>query len=380
MKVIILYDYPASPSGLAVQGDLLYRGLCEEGVDAFAVNYESTIEKEWYYRWFRPDVAVGVGYWGYTPHIIQDPLDHGITPVPWLVADGYVANYRETLNQLPLVLVTSNWVREVYARDGIETDRFEVLPVGCDTNRFKPRSQQDPRVAVIREQLGIGPDETMILTAGGDAASKGAHEVMQALAQLEDKGYKWKYVCKVWPQPRTIRQNEQDNALARQLGIADHFKIVMDIVSRNYTPYLLNACDIYAAPSRLEGFGMFQVEANASGKPVVGLNAMGMRDTMIHGETALLASVGVENRINQTVLGLESGYEEGHTIEFDPPRIADYRARVDDLVQYFDVLLRNPSLRQSLGRAGRKRVVENFNYRVVTRRFLQILHDRLGLS
>jgi glycosyltransferase involved in cell wall biosynthesis len=28
-------------------------------------------------------------------------------------------------------------------------------------------------------------------------------------------------------------------------------------------PYLLSACDIYAAPSRLEGFGMIQVEANA---------------------------------------------------------------------------------------------------------------------
>ena len=67
MKVLVMYDYPPSPGGLATQGDLLYRGLLDLGVDVRAVHFESAQEKEWYYRWFKPDVAVGVGYWGYTP-------------------------------------------------------------------------------------------------------------------------------------------------------------------------------------------------------------------------------------------------------------------------------------------------------------------------
>ena len=101
MKVLLLYDYPASPSGLATQGNLLYRGLKEMGVEAHAVNCESAQEKEWYYKWFMPDVVVGIGYWGHTPQLVLHPQKHGVQPVPWLVADGYIANYQDILNSLP---------------------------------------------------------------------------------------------------------------------------------------------------------------------------------------------------------------------------------------------------------------------------------------
>ncbi|HPI11818.1 MAG TPA: glycosyltransferase family 4 protein, partial [Catalimonadaceae bacterium] len=267
MKVLVLYDYPPSPGGLATQGDLLYRGLLDLGVDVHAAHFESGQEKEWYYRWFRPDVVVGIGYWGHTPSLILHPQHHGIQAVPWLVADGYIANYQETLNALPLILVTSNWVKEMYVRDGIHGDKIQVLPVGCDTDSFHPFEKNDPKIQAVRGSLGVSPEELMILTIGGDAASKGAQEVMQALASLDGNIPDWKYICKVWPQPRTSMQNSADQQMAIDLGIEKKVIYTTNTISRNFIPYLIGSCDIYAAPSRLEGFGMPQVEAGACEKP-----------------------------------------------------------------------------------------------------------------
>lgn len=379
MKVLLLYDYPPSPSGLATQGDLLYRGLLELGVDAKAAHFESPQEKEWYYRWFKPDIVIGTGYWGHTPHLVLHPLQHAMLPVPWLVADGYIANYQDVLNNLPLILVTSNWVKQMYVRDGIKADNIVVLPIGCDTDAFTPRDRNDPRIIAVRQMLNVLPDQLMILTVGGDAASKGGREVMQALALLKKDIPQWKYVCKVWPQERTKIQNAADLELARDLGIEQNVLFTTDIVSRNFIPYLLGACDIYAAPSRLEGFGMLQVEAGACEKPVIGIQAMGLLDTLIHGETAMLARVAEKIVVSEVSIPDESESTGYRKVIFDEPRTVDYRADVNDIAEYLHQLITQPLLRLELGQAARKRVVENFNYRKVAEQFVKIINDKLGI-
>lgn len=380
MKVLVLYDYPPPPAGLATQGDLLFKGLKEIGVDVHAAHLESAQEKEWYYRWFVPDVVVGIGYWGHTPHIVLHPKRYGIEAVPWLVADGYVANYHELLNSLPLILTTSKWVKDVYVRDGLSGKNVEILPVGCDTDAFIPRDRSDPRVATVREALGVAPDQIMILTVGGDAASKGAQEVMQALSLIDTQAPDWKYVCKVWPQPRTQQQNEQDHQLAEHLGLEKNVVYATNIISRNFMPYLIAACDIYAAPSRLEGFGMPQVEAGACGKPVIGIKAMAMLETLVHGETAFLADVAVEVHLREAIVGEAEGYQAGHRVVFQSPRTVDYRASVPDIATHLLTLMKDADLRKRMGEAGRRRAVEKYDYRTVAREFVSIVSERLGIS
>lgn len=380
MKILLLYDYPAGPGGLSTQGALLYRGLLEMGVDAHAVHFESPQEKEWYYRWFEPDVVLGVGFWGHTPHLILHPQRYGVQPVPWLVADGFIANYQEVLNALPLILVTSEWVKEMYVRDGIKSEIIEVLPVGCDTDSFIPYDRNNPKVLAVRETFGIPPDQLMILTVGGDATSKGAQEVMQALSINDTKAPDWKYVCKVWPQPRTQKHQVDEYQLASDLGIEKNVTYAKCIISRDFMPYLINACDIYAAPSRLEGFGMPQVEAGACCKPVIGIKAMGMLDTIVHGETGLLANVAKKIVTNEVTIEDEDESESPRHVVFDTPRIVDYRASVHDIANYLMDLMTNESLRLIMGKKARERVVSQFDYRVVARRFVNILQKKLGLT
>ncbi|HSJ88032.1 MAG TPA: glycosyltransferase family 4 protein, partial [Anaerolineales bacterium] len=296
---------------------------------------------------------------------------------PWLVADGYIANYQDVLNDLPLILVTSNWVKEVYIRDGIKADNIEVLPVGLNTDLFIPFDERDPKVRAVREMLRVKPDQLMILTVGGDATSKGAQEIMRALARIDKDVPDWKYVCKVWPQERTSLQNQSDLLLATQLCIDNKVSFVTNITSRNFMPYLMGACDIYAAPSRLEGFGMAQIEAGACRKPVVGIRAMGMLDTLIHGETALLANVAQEIILMETT---SEDYGETRKVALDPPRIAEYHASIDDLADYLKLLMTDRTLREKIGEAARAHIMKNFDYRVVAKRFVEIVHRKLGIN
>ncbi len=203
---------------------------------------------------------------------------------------------------------------------------------------------------------------------------------MQALALIDTKAPDWKYVCKVWPQPRTEKQNSIDIQLATDLGIEKNVTYTTNITSRNFMPYLLAACDIYAAPSRLEGFGMIQVEAGACGKPVIGIKAMGLLDTIVDGETGFLAEVATEIRVRETILNDETGHKISRKVVFKEPRIVDYRASVHDIAKYLMKLMTNAELRKKMGEAGRKRVVEKFDYRVVAKRFVEIISKRLGIS
>ncbi|MCL5104614.1 MAG: glycosyltransferase family 4 protein [Armatimonadetes bacterium] len=377
MRILMMYEYPSPPAGLATQGALLYRGLQEIGVECAPVHLAGDLEKQWLYRCFKPDVAIGVGYWGQLPELVLHPRKFGVEPIPWLVADGWVANYQDELNSLRLILTTSGWVKEAYVRDGVSPDRMVVQPIGCDTESFKPIPRNDPKVRAVRESLGVADDEKLILTIGGDGASKGSREMMMALAKINKQYSNWRYVCKVWKQGRTDRQNRLDMALAEELGIRDKVEYVDGVLSREYMPYLYNACDIYAGPSRLEGFGMPHVEAQACGKPVLSVDAMGIKETVVHGKTGFLARVARWISLTECEVGPAQGYSEEFEVRFDEPKVVALRADVDDLVDYGLQLLTDDNLALRMGATARLHVLECFHYRQMAENVVRLINERI---
>jgi glycosyltransferase involved in cell wall biosynthesis len=143
---------------------------------------------------------------------------------------------------------------------------------------------------------------------------------------------------------------------------------------------LLNSCDIYAAPSRIEGFGMVQVEAMACGKPVISINKMGPAETIIHNKTGFLADVAEEVVLNEEWTYPHMGFSERKIVKFDKPKTFAYRASIDDLRKYTIKLLTEPELGIKMGAEGRKHAVENFDYRITSKKMIDITKEKLGLK
>ena len=382
MKILILAEHPNNSGSLSIQGDLLYKGLIENGIDCRICHYKyRKKEKEWYFKVFKPDVVIGLGWWVDTPTIINNPLEFELQSVPWLLADGWVANYHGILSNLPLVFTTSNWVKEIYKRDGVDIKNCEVLHIGYDAKKFKPIPKEDLGIKEIRKMLGVKEDEKMILTAGGDATSKGAQEMIKALAKVEKKYSNWKYICKASNSKCARDHHQEELALINELKL-DPNKIVYitDDFHHNFMPYLLNACDIYAAPSRLEGFGMIQVEAMACAKPVISIDAMGPKDTIIHGQTGFLAKIESTVDLTEEWVTKEMGFKEVFRMKFDKPKTLAYRADVDDLAKFTLDLLTNDDLREKMGAQAAQHALNNFQYQNLAQKCVNILKEKLNIN
>ena len=379
MKCVVFYHYPPEPDGTSLQGDLLYRGILNAGDTALPCHFRDSIQKEFYLKNLKPDVCFGIGFWGNVPDVVRDPMRYGVKPVPWFNADGWVANYHDEFNKLDIMFTTSEWVRQLYKRDG--TDISKIIPqhIGIDTDLFKP-TDNPQHTQAIRKMFGVKENEKMILTVGGDVTSKGAQEMMKALAEVDKEFKDWKFVCKSWPSECAHEWRGKETALAEKLGIRDKVVFVDDEFSHEFMVYLLNAADIYAAPSRIEGYGLIQVEAMSCKKPVISINKMGPSETIIHNKTGFLAKVAEEVRLNEEWVYPSMGFSKKEVVKFKEPKIFAYRADIDDLKKYTLQLLTDKELGEKMGEEGRKHVVANLDYRKTSKRMVDITKEKLNLD
>lgn len=379
MKSLVFYSYPPEPDGQSLQGDYLYKGILKTGNPAIPCHYKKSIEKRFYLKYVKPDVAFGIGFWGNVPEVVREPLKYNVKPVPWFNADGWVANYQKEFNELDLMFTTSKWVRDVYKRDGIDVSKIIPMHIGIDTDFFKPLNNPQSN-EYIRKLLRIKPEEKIIMTIGGDTTSKGSQEMMKALAEVNKEFKNWKYVCKSWPSECSEEWREKEIKLAKQLGIEDKMIFLDDEFSPDFMVPLLNATDIYAAPSRIEGFGMIQVEAMACGKPVISINKMGPGETIIHNKTGFLAEITEEVKLSEEWALKHMGFTKKHLVKFKKPKTFAYRADINQLREFSLKLLSDDSLRETMGKQAREHALNNFDYRDIAKKMVDITKEKLNLE
>ena len=214
----------------------------------------------------------------------------------------------------PRYIETSPWLRPV-------ADRCTVVPLGVDVRRFAPPPQPFRGPATL-------------LFAGKLRYYKGVDTLLRALADLPVAHLK---VVGDGPmrQPWT--------ALAHELGIADRVHFLGEVADE-MLPALYHQAHIFILPAnaRAEAFGTVLLEAMASGLPCV--------TTEVGTGTSWVVQDGVTGRVV-------------------PPQ--DPTA----LAAALRALLADDELRDRMGRAGRQRVLAEFDQAKMVERVMRVYEE-----
>jgi phosphatidyl-myo-inositol dimannoside synthase len=133
--------------------------------------------------------------------------------------------------------------------------------------------------------------------------------------------------------------------LARDLGVSEHVHFLSGLTPVQLFSCYAN-CDVFALPSKGEGFGLVFLEAMALAKPVIGGAHGGIQDIVEDGVTGLLVPHG----------------------------------NVERLTQALESLLSNPGRCAEMGARGKDRVEKTFSFAQFQLRLTQILNDLLALQ
>ena len=200
-----------------------------------------------------------------------------------------------------------------------------VIPATVDP--FFLKSRLSPLQA--KESFNFKPNTTLLLFVGRLVPYKDLHTLLHAFKQVHQQDSQVHLaIAGSGPLMPTL------NTLSTQLGLsgAVHF---LGVLSRRRLRDAYTACDIFvlSSRSRSEAFGVVQLEAMAQEKPVVATRVGGIPYVVRHDKTGLLVPPS------------------------DPPTLAHALLR----------LIQNPRLREELGKAGRRRLMDTFTREATTR-------------
>lgn len=160
------------------------------------------------------------------------------------------------------IITVSYAMQEDLVDQGFDSDKIRVCWNGVDVQKYHPSRVSPEERLALRRRYGIADDERMLLFIGRLTAVKGAVELVEAMALIEDP--KVKLVI--------LGQGDLEGAVTDTIslnGLVDRIKTCYQFVSEEERICHLAACDIAVFPSKYEPFGIVALEAMAMEKPVV---------------------------------------------------------------------------------------------------------------
>ncbi len=169
---------------------------------------------------------------------------------------------------------------------------LEIWGRGIDTNAFRPREDRSP----ILSRYQINPDKFILLYVGRLAPEKGIDTLLQAFNLLPDRVKGSTHLLFVGDGPlySELQQSYASDPSITFLG----FK------NGNELRELYAAADAFFFPSPTETFGNVVLESMASGTPVIGASAGGVKNLVEHNKTGLLCEPGDRRAFAEAVTTL----------------------------------------------------------------------------
>ncbi len=239
---------------------------------------------------------------------------------------------RMGLRRADLVLAPSKYTAEhVAAVQGVAAGKIRVLPWALDP-QFEAMAPHAAKAAVP----GNFPEGRVVLTVGrwrADERYKGMDTLITALPRLLPR----------WPELQLAAIGDGDDRewledLAEENGVRRHVHFLSGVTYEELAA-CFGHCEIFALPSKGEGFGLVYLEAMACGKPVIGGAHGGAPEVIDDGRTGYLVPHGDAVQLATAV----------------------------------ETLLADPALGQEMGRRGKQRVENEFRFTIFAKSFRKIL-------
>ena len=178
--------------------------------------------------------------------------------------------------------------------------RMHLLPPGVSPDRRRPEDAASKRRA-LRENLGLEPQDYVLLFLGSGFVTKGLGRAIRALARVRSEQ------PSVSPRLLVVGSDKQRSFhhLARRLGVRD---ITTFLGGRDDVPDLLLAADVLVHPALAEAGGTVLLEALVAGLPVVTTDACGYAHHIEAGRAGIvLPSPFSQDALDRAVLRMLDG-------------------------------------------------------------------------
>ena len=195
------------------------------------------------------------------------------------------------------VIAISETIAQELRERGVEEERLAVIRSAVDVARF----ERGGDCAGFRKEYGVPEGALLIAAAGQLIPRKGHRYLLQAAAELGADHGEFRVLIFGEGYLRNQLQSQ-----AEVLGIAD---VVTLAGFREDLDDYVGCFDIFVHPALAEGLGVAALKAAAAGVPVVGFEAGGLREAVVHDETGILVPPEDAGALREAIAGLMNDRE-----------------------------------------------------------------------